>query len=680
MKKFDRLDKIILIILLLFNSIIVFKIYNITDINVKKEIITIKAMGKANTLAKGNEIWLRNILVNNKEYNISEPLKGRWCSINTDLKKIYGWRSYNVSENITDEIEIEIPAGKNRQIVFEKNIWRGLVEVRYNNKNYIVDCYENTEITNNFIFLTIDDSSKKILLYSRVHSFLGIFLLLSSLFLMTYVEFMIIKQMENKDSKIYYFKIREELIVLILLFIMFLTMYKTSDTSLWGDDLANIGMIYKKQSFLGAIKANLLFLDVTPPLFNILAYVWIKIVPYGEKFIFLLSEIFVIVGIYILYKSSKLVFNKRVSIFTIITATLSISLMINGGHEFRAYGMVFMFSSTLLYFYYYRMKENYSIKSIILFGMSMALLSYSHYHGLILCVGIFIYDIILNIRLRKYKFIYSYFIALITYIPWILLMIRNKFISVTSWTVYTSKPNFGDLMEVLYFLVSDSKALLFIFLCATIYIISNMFENICQNKASGSKLEFLLFLILFTILLCYTLNVVGILNRIFLKKFFIIVMPMVFTILGITISHMIEVLESKLLSRKIISYIVISIFIFISINNYFYIKANPKFDPYPSKEIADYVRNQNDFDNENVVIMATDTYIKEGFEYLITENGKLGEFTKIIENLEQYDKIYIIYCWATLNENLYNNLHDNYNLIYRMDNNYLEVYEKKKAK
>ncbi|MGP1412206.1 MAG: glycosyltransferase family 39 protein [Peptoanaerobacter stomatis] len=675
MKKFLNKKNYILIILIILNFFVSFKLISIFPQS--KEVVTIVATGEKNISSQGNEIWLRNIIVDGRDYEIPKPLNGKWIWGNADGKEIYGWRTYNKSDDITDEIVLEIPVGKNRKIVFEKNIWRGLVEIKYNNKIYIADCYENTEFMDNFIFLSIDNSSKKMLLYSKLCIFLEIFILLSLLFLMTYVEFITIKQMKNKNSKIYYFKIRERLIVSILLFIMFLIMYKTSDASLWGDDLLNIGFTYKKQSFLDAINVNLTFFDITPPLFNIIAYNWIKIAPYGEKWLFLLSEIYVILGIYILYKSSKLVFNNRTSILTVIIATLSTSLMVNGGHEFRTYGLMFMFSSIVLYFYYYKTTKNYNTMSIILFGISMSSLCYSHYHGLLLCVGIFIYDIMSNIKLKKYRFMYSYIIALISYLPWIIMITKNRFISATSWMASLSKPNFEELIGVLYFLVSDSKVLLFIFLCVTVYIIGNMFENLSKNKISDSKLEFLLFVILFTILLCYTLNANGILNRIFLKKFFIIVMPMFFIVLGVTIDYIIEFLELKFLNKKITMYIAISIYIFVSINNYLYVKANPKFAPYPSKEIADYIKNQNDFNNDNVLVMSTDYYITEGFEYLITENGKLGAFNRISESLEQYDKIYVIYCWSPLKDDLYSSLSVNYNLIYKMNNNYLEVYEKK---
>ena len=98
--------------------------------------IIVRAMNTANEMAEGNEIWILGALVDDVWYAAECLFDSTWlCKM-----RMIGWNSYT-EENIPDNVWGVIPKGKHVTLVFEKNRWRGKVEVEYKNQTKQIDTF-----------------------------------------------------------------------------------------------------------------------------------------------------------------------------------------------------------------------------------------------------------------------------------------------------------------------------------------------------------------------------------------------------------------------------------------------------------------------------------------------------------------------------------------------------------
>lgn len=126
----------------------------------ENNIISITALGDMNLKAQGNEIALSNVLCDGKKVDLLEK-SGTWIKENDT----YRWKMYDRPYNINDRIDIEIPYGLERKLLFEQNIWRGKVEIRYRNNVKIVDCYSLSKSQTDYIEVKLPANINNIYIY-----------------------------------------------------------------------------------------------------------------------------------------------------------------------------------------------------------------------------------------------------------------------------------------------------------------------------------------------------------------------------------------------------------------------------------------------------------------------------------------------------------------------------------
>lgn len=93
------------------------------------------------------------------------------------------------------------------------------------------------------------------------------------------------------------------IVVIILSFGVML--YFADDFSLWSDDLATIEFVSEQNTLSQNIESILADATHNPPLYYVLAYIWLRIMPYGTVFIKLLNIILVCVGTVLLGSLAK---------------------------------------------------------------------------------------------------------------------------------------------------------------------------------------------------------------------------------------------------------------------------------------------------------------------------------------------------------------------------------------
>lgn len=104
---------------------------NVDHVNVR-----IQSSPNKNAAAEGNEIYLMSVAFDGVEQDLNEIFPdNKWQSMDGRLV----WRNYDKGSETA--IYGEWPKADEYEITFQKNRWRGIVEVQIDNEIYTVDCY-----------------------------------------------------------------------------------------------------------------------------------------------------------------------------------------------------------------------------------------------------------------------------------------------------------------------------------------------------------------------------------------------------------------------------------------------------------------------------------------------------------------------------------------------------------
>ena len=99
--------------------------------------VTITAKGETVSPAEGCEIWIKSVKVDGKTYSPREIFANGWI----EKDGLLGWRNYDAPTDLSNSIQGELPAGKDRSIIFQANKWRGNAAVSINGSETAVNCY-----------------------------------------------------------------------------------------------------------------------------------------------------------------------------------------------------------------------------------------------------------------------------------------------------------------------------------------------------------------------------------------------------------------------------------------------------------------------------------------------------------------------------------------------------------
>ncbi len=131
--------------------------------------VQIKATDTHNESALGSEVWLKEVIVNGKSYAPSDYFGDGWINEEGFLK----WRNYDAPDGLNDTIYAEFKSGDSVQLVFDSNKWRGIVRVISWNGDQAMDCYSDTESSENSMYFDLHTvetgiifSSSKIIIIS----------------------------------------------------------------------------------------------------------------------------------------------------------------------------------------------------------------------------------------------------------------------------------------------------------------------------------------------------------------------------------------------------------------------------------------------------------------------------------------------------------------------------------
>ncbi len=183
--------------------------------------------------------------------------------------------------------------------------------------------------------------------------------------------------------------------------------------SYWVDELYSASFSNPSYS-LGKMFEETTIIDVHPPLYQAILWIWFKTFGYTEFVGRSLSVFFGVLGIVAIYFLGKELFNKHVGLYAALIASMN-HFLIYYSQETRSYALLFLLT-VISYIFFIRTIDDSRKRNIILYWIVTVLLLYTHYISFFIVstqVFVFFFYIFKFPEKRKKLIVLSLLMALI---------------------------------------------------------------------------------------------------------------------------------------------------------------------------------------------------------------------------------------------------------------------------
>lgn len=437
--------------------------------------------------------------------------------------------------------------------------------------------------------------------------------------------------------------------------------YYSKPQSFWYDELFQLGLSGKKVRFQTMIQNYSELWDYTPPLYAIIIYVWIRIVPFTHRFLLLPTEIFVGVGIVFLALLMEKAYSKKAGVITSLLGVSSVTLVVGAGHEFRTYALFFMAAAISLYSLAQLIsKDTVTIKDYVICGLSFTFLAYTHYYGVLVVVGYFLWELLLFLRKKRtVLFMIPYFLSGALFLPWMIAVLLCHRTSMTEF--WTEPPDGLAVLKVILYLSGDNIITNILFGAVVVYFFVKLVkrrsvDSYADKDVKGIPFELLtLFLFTSAFILFVMVFYAAVINReggAFYERYFMGIYPCVMCFTAWGMYRFMAYIEKKIKVKKVlVSYGVMSAFFIVIVGmNFFEMKKEATKRREPYEQSVQLLKKKGDIEKKDTAIMLTDcTFVTEGYKYFFEDLGKnknvfifSQEDEKALEYMGRYNKIYVL--------------------------------------
>ena len=641
-----------LIICTVISAIISNIVLNVIPMPTDKVIVT--ATGEKNENASSNEVYITNLVVGGKECELKNPSEGKWFW----KGNMYMWRregNPNQPEGTTRSITIDIPYGRGRSIQFGLSKWNGIVEVSYDGDTQRYDLFKSSDEA---VFYAPVADTDFLPLYGIKLLRIALFALIIAL-LMAYPIYAVVKFDYNTIKtfgaknwdKLYYFT--------IALIYVILVQKLSVEGSLWSDEIWQLSWVYTGRTYGSQI------------IFDALSTMWYKIMPYGQQYLRLLSQLFVAGAIYFTGIAGSLYKNKKFGIIFSSSIAFSLSIFSQCAMEIRMYGML-MFSCSFVIYMYIRKQRNIGNEKIIelfIYDISLVLLMDTHSFGLVVAGLFMISDFILILIRKTSKKAWLEFIIPAGYgVFWLI----NTWTSTSSSLSNTGNNWVGKatpnrLLDALQWLFSYNNIIFSIFLFGII-IIAFRITFAIKNKTFDYKCDYITVTITLVSLTFLGLDyfystIISPNNSLIIDRYFMAVIVCLYFVMCYGLYSIIEIVGKLLNSNKAEQTLVV---VTISTMCIFNCTQFAPWDKYPAayrsknqdfRSSIENVMIQNDcYNSSTILVIDYNESVNIGLHYYITHKDTRDDIThvsitKIGDEILSYNNVYISYVWGRDRQN-----------------------------
>ena len=449
--------------------------------------------------------------------------------------------------------------------------------------------------------------------------------------------------------------------------------YYSGRGSMWYDEMHTLGYA------LGNEKPNSSFI-----VFALMRF-FVQHIPFGQKNIYLLSEVFFACSVYLIGVVGKKIRNGTTGGFACAIMAFSPYLIEQSAHEFRMYFMLLFMSTLMLYLFIKRGEDKYknNIAFMCFYGFANMLLVDCHEFGKLLAALLIFLDLCMIIAKKLSKIGLLTLIFPIGYVVYWLL--NNEIGWMFNNYAWPPNPTPDLVFSTIKLLLNKSNILVLMFGLGTIYIFYLLYKDMC-NKINpfGDKINY--YILIYAVFAVFAAdiiysNIINPDNSLYVDRYFLSIVPFMYIISACGL----EILYSMLISNRKEYAVVTKIAIVLSImcmSWQVYINE-PKEHNQMYRETAEFLSQEKVvFEEDTAVFIPENGYVVTGWRYFFTKNGELPNinlYNKYNFDLTtcNYKKIYLLELMYPLTEEQQTYFDENYILIKEIDNFPIKIYERK---
>ena len=423
-----------------------------------------------------------------------------------------------------------------------------------------------------------------------------------------------------------------------------------SGYSFWGDEMATVTFSNPNHSLLETLKLDLLDDTTVPPLFYLAANLWMKVSPYGTRWLLVICELFTLVGIVFSAMTARNIADNTAGLFTALIMALMPYCVTQGGYEFRHYALWLMFTAIILFFGA-RKYRNPSVGNLVGYGLAAVFAAYTHFSAVIFFFSLFLVDVFLFLKKRiTIRHISSYLLFGVLFFPYLIFAytratsVREKF--------WTRAPVFADFFDIMKTLL-QTRPMMILYYGAVIWMLYRLIKAL-RNRTNLFEDRLFPAWMLFAVLICYRLVtfIYSNLNPNFsmwAERYFFCLMPCLGILLGLCCRDVLDRVPSPAFS---ICFAGIAVWLLVA--NCRVLKNNPdvrnnsdvRLDE-PFEQAAEILRETDDLFNEDTTVYNSAKWIT-GWQYFLALGNMTPGLINFLpndisnEDLSPYNVIYVM--------------------------------------
>lgn len=437
------------------------------------EIVRVTSYGDYNENCLGSEIIIKSMIVDGRYYDIPPYIvSGNWNIKNNTAQ----WDNYNLDSGYSDSIEILLPAGYNRKLVFSSNVYRGIAYINYRDQLIKEDFFSDT----------IDTMHEKILEFDNGKNYSDTLLLVLQVittFQMCIIFYFIISFINLFLKKFFINYSEKDFIIIILLGIFTLFALSTHSNSPWSYKVPWVDsdvFLYGGWAMHHGEKMYLDFWDHKGPYLYFIEWLGYAITNswIGVWFI---EFIFVYISLLVGYYLNRRYFNRFIASISVFWGYMYLIFYLGNGNYIETYTLPLIVISAMIFNnYFYKEKYQLGLKECIVLGgmfmIAFLLRPNSIAIWFVYCIGILIHTIFI----KRYKNIMLYAVGflggiILAFFPIIVYMTWNgiwsEFYEAYIKFNFLYVANGGDRIKaIVYFVFNSVNG---IFILAMIMLICN---------------------------------------------------------------------------------------------------------------------------------------------------------------------------------------------------------------
>jgi mannosyltransferase len=254
-------------------------------------------------------------------------------------------------------------------------------------------------------------------------------------------------------------------LLIIVLIGLFLRVYHLGTQSIWTDEAFSVALA--KMTLPQMVQATAA--DVHPPLYYFLLHHWTIVFGTSASAVRLLSVLFGVLAIPMIYVVGRQLFNKEVGLVAALILALS-SFNIYYSQETRMYSLMVLLALLSTYFFW-RFLQQSDLVSSVGYVLSTTLLVYTHNYGwfVVIAQNIYVVTLLLLSRNRTYKlkhWVALQAIVVALFVPW-MVVLSSQFLRREATGSFLLTPTTGSIIST-FVTYSGGTVLLALFLVLSV--------------------------------------------------------------------------------------------------------------------------------------------------------------------------------------------------------------------